>query len=89
MTAMRNIITQSAARAAIAVSDSPAPEAVPTPATVRMSAQLSPQEMADLMGMSLYGYTSWESGARTPGGPALRLLRLIKNDPRGVISALK
>lgn len=59
------------------------------PRPVREDAGLSVQEMADLMGMGLDGYQSWENGLRRPGGPAVRLLQLIDNDPKGVIAVLK
>ncbi len=59
------------------------------PEAVREAAGLSVEEMADLMGMSLNGYQSWESGLRRPGGPAQRLLQLIDHDldaVRGVLT---
>jgi DNA-binding transcriptional regulator YiaG len=77
------------ASAATAVSGSTVSDLVLDPATVRKSAQLSLQEMADLIGMSLNGYSMWERGSRTPGGPALQLLRLIADDPSGIILALQ
>ncbi len=59
------------------------------PAAVREAAGLSIKQMADLMGMGLDGYQAWENGLRRPGGPALRLLRLIDNDPKKVIDVLQ
>ena len=48
-----------------------------TPSAVRQRADMTTADMADLMGMSEYGYKQWESGQRRPGGPAWRLLHLI------------
>lgn len=59
------------------------------PRQVREKAELTEAAMAELMGMSQNGYELWEKGARKPGGPAYRLLRLIDNDPTGVIAALR
>ncbi|TYB82300.1 helix-turn-helix domain-containing protein [Maritimibacter fusiformis] len=58
------------------------------PKPVREKAGLTSEEMAGLMGMSRNGYEAWENGARRPGGPAFRLLRLISDDPARVIAAL-
>jgi DNA-binding transcriptional regulator YiaG len=55
---------------------------------VREKAGLSPEEMAALIGMSDYGYRSWEAGHRSPGGPAHRLLALIGADPKTIVARL-
>lgn len=59
------------------------------PEAVRLAAKLSLDDMANLMGMSLNGYSLWEKGARSPGGPAHRLLQLIENDAEAVKAVLK
>ncbi|MDF0599318.1 helix-turn-helix domain-containing protein [Psychromarinibacter sp. C21-152] len=58
------------------------------PRTVREEAGLSPEEMADLLGMGLYGYQSWEAGRRRPGGPARQMLKLIDDDVAKVKAVL-
>ncbi|WP_438992445.1 helix-turn-helix domain-containing protein [Lentibacter sp.] len=59
------------------------------PEAVRRAAGLSAEDMAALLGMGDYGYSAWERGARTPGGPAQRLLALIATDPSKMIAALR
>jgi DNA-binding transcriptional regulator YiaG len=59
------------------------------PKSVREKADLSQDEMAALMGMSAFGYKSWEDGVRRPGGPAFQLLRMIDKDPAAAISTLR
>jgi len=58
------------------------------PKTVREATGLTPAEMAALMGMSTYGYSSWEAGTRKPGGPAYRLLALIADEPKAITARL-
>lgn len=50
------------------------------PRAVREDANLSEDEMADLIGMSVTGYRLWENGQRRPGGPAFKLLGLMAQD---------
>jgi len=59
------------------------------PRVVREATGLSVQAMAELIGMSVQGYESWENGLRRPGGPARRLLELIDNDVETVKAVLK
>lgn len=59
-----------------------------SPLEVREEAQLSREEMAEMLGMSDFGYTAWENGTRRPGGPAFQLLRLISVDPAGTRAVL-
>ena len=72
-------------------SATPTPETptAPTPAEVRERAGLSRAEMADLFGMSEFGYSQWELGARRPGGPAHRLLFLLDRDTKATVAALR
>ena len=60
-----------------------------TPEEIRCAAGLTAEEMAALLGMGDYGYSAWERGALTPGGPALKLLALIATDPIKMIAALR
>ncbi len=93
MTVSKSTSTTSIARtakratAAATVSDS-AIDAV-SPAKVRDRAGLTKTDMADLLGMSEYGYLQWESGLRRPGGPAFRLLHLIDRKGADVIEMLR
>lgn len=64
-------------------------ENILSPEVVRKAAGLAPDEMADLMGMGDYGYSAWERGVKTPGGPARKLLALIASDPPKMIAALR
>ncbi|WP_322865278.1 helix-turn-helix domain-containing protein [Aquicoccus sp. G2-2] len=68
-------------------SDRPKPPEL-SPLDVREEAQLSRPEMAQMLGMSDFGYTAWENGTRRPGGPAFQLLRLISEDPAGTKAVL-
>lgn len=64
-------------------------EADPDPRAIREKAGLTRAEMAELLGMSEFGYSAWEAGTRRPGGPAFQLLRLIEADPQMVRATLK
>lgn len=59
------------------------------PRAVREKAGLDRASMADLMGMSEFGYNAWETGTRRPGGPAYQLLRLIDKDPKTILGFLR
>ncbi len=47
----------------------------------RLAAGLSPDELAELIGVEPALYLSWENGGRRPGPLASSLLRLIEADP--------
>ncbi|TMV78780.1 helix-turn-helix domain-containing protein [Thioclava sp. BHET1] len=55
---------------------------------IREKVQLTQEQMAPLMGMSLSGYRKWEQGHRKVNGPALALLRVLDREPKAVIRAL-
>ncbi|GAA6162611.1 hypothetical protein NBRC116590_03150 [Pelagimonas sp. KU-00592-HH] len=59
------------------------------PRLVREKLGLSVAEMAELIGMSEFGYRNWEAGSRRPGGPALKLLALLDAQPKQVLDLLK
>jgi DNA-binding transcriptional regulator YiaG len=59
------------------------------PRTVRQQAELSEEDMANLMGMSANGYRLWENGHRQPGGPAFKLLGLLASDTDATIRRLR
>lgn len=56
---------------------------------LRELVNLSQEKFATLLGISVGTLRNWEQGRRTPQGPALALLRAIKNDPENVIKALR
>lgn len=74
-----------------AVADTAGPEDAEAldPREVREKTGLSREEMAGLMGMGDYGYSAWERGIRTPGGPARKLLALIATDPAKMVDRLQ
>lgn len=59
------------------------------PRAIRETANLSMDEMAELIGMSVHGYRLWENGYRQPGGPAFKLLGLIAQAPEETLRRLR
>ena len=59
------------------------------PTQIRQSVDLTPAEMAGLLGMSEHGYSQWELGTRSPGKPAYRLMYLIATEGTPIIEALR
>lgn len=59
------------------------------PERVREKLGLSVAEMAELVGMSEFGYRNWEAGSRRPGGPALKLVALLDAQPQLILDWLK
>ena len=59
------------------------------PKAVREGANLSEDEMADLIGMSVHGYRLWENGQRQPGGAAFKLLGLMAQDTAEIVRRLR
>ena len=59
------------------------------PTQIRQNADLTPAEMAGLLGMSEQGYSQWELGTRRPGKPAFRLMYLIASEGTPIIEALR
>ena len=59
------------------------------PTQIRQSADLTPAEMARLLGMNEHGYSQWELGTRRPGKPAYRLMYLIATEGTLIIEALR
>ncbi|MGC1182722.1 NadS family protein [Legionella sp.] len=55
---------------------------------IREKTGLSQSEFSTLVHVSLRTLQNWEQGRRTPTGPALALLTIIKNDPKHAIEAL-
>lgn len=59
------------------------------PRAVRKRANLTQEQMAPIMGMSVSGYRKWEQGVRELSGPALALLRVLDREPAAVLRALR
>ena len=55
---------------------------------IRERTGLSQGRFALLMGVSIKTLQNWEQGRRQPQGPAVSLLRIVKNDPQGAMKAL-
>ncbi len=55
---------------------------------VREKIGLSQNEFSILIRVSIKTLQNWEQGRRTPRGPALALLTILKNDPKHAIKAL-
>ncbi|KUJ80972.1 helix-turn-helix domain-containing protein [Ruegeria profundi] len=60
-----------------------------SPLEVREKVGLTISEMAELIGMSEFGYRMWEQETRRPGGPAYKLLALLNAHPKETISRLQ
>lgn len=61
---------------------------LPDVKTIREKTGLSQARFALLMGVSVRTLQNWEQGRRKPHGPAISLLRIVKNDPRNALKAL-
>ena len=61
---------------------------LPDVKTIREKTGLSQARFALLMGVSIKTLQNWEQGRRKPHGPAISLLRIVKNDPRNALKAL-
>ena len=59
-----------------------------TPREVREKANLTPAQMAPLVGMSVASYREWERGTRRVSGPSAVLLLVIQREPAAVKRAL-
>lgn len=55
---------------------------------IRAITHLSQPKFARLLDVDVGTLRNWEQGRREPTGPAMALLRAIKNDPAAVLKAL-
>lgn len=55
---------------------------------IRENLNLSQNQFAALVHVSVKTLRNWEQGIRRPGGAATALLTAIRNDPKNVIAAL-
>lgn len=62
-------------------------EALPDLKSCRVARDLTQEELAELLGVSLSAVRHWESGIRTPGGPARRQLAQVLGAPFGVVES--
>ncbi len=56
--------------------------------TVREKLNVSQNEFALMIGVSVRTLQNWEQGRRKPEGPAKALLRIASRNPRAVLEAL-
>jgi len=57
-------------------------------AALRRKLKLTQKQFAKIFGVSLATLRNWEQGRRTPEGPAMVLLNVIKREPKAVLRAL-
>lgn len=56
---------------------------------IRERTHLSQGDFARLLGVSVKTLQNWEQARRHPTGPAAALLRIVENDPRAALLALR
>jgi len=61
---------------------------MPDPKLIRRQLDLTQDQMARVLGMSVHGYRKWEQGHRRMSGPAANLLRVMEKEPEAVLRAL-
>lgn len=61
---------------------------MPDPKLIRQQLELTQDQMARVLGMSVHGYRKWEQGHRRMSGPAANLLRVMEKEPEAVLRAL-
>lgn len=55
---------------------------------IRKKIGLTQSAFSSLVHVSIRTLQNWEQGRRSPNGPALALLTILKNDPKHAIEAL-
>ncbi|RMF64687.1 MAG: helix-turn-helix domain-containing protein [Bacteroidetes bacterium] len=53
----------------------------PDPRQIRAQMQLSQEDFAHVLGISVRTLQNWEQGRRRPTGPAMKLLRIAERHP--------
>jgi putative transcriptional regulator len=61
---------------------------LPDPKMIRRQLDLTQDQMARVLGISVHGYRKWEQGHRRMSGPAANLLRVMEKEPEAVLRAL-
>ena len=61
----------------------------PDVAAIRASFDITQQEFAALMGISVRTLQEWEQGRRSPRGPARSLLLVAKHNPTAVLDGIR
>jgi putative transcriptional regulator len=56
--------------------------------TIRIQLEMSQEEFARMIGVSVATLQNWEQGRRRPEGPARALLRVAAKNPQAVAEAL-
>lgn len=59
----------------------------PDPREIRARLELTQEEFASLLCISVKTLRNWEQGRRTPTGPAMRLLRIAERNPQVLLDA--
>lgn len=60
----------------------------PDPRVIRENLDLSQEDFAALLGISVRTLQNWEQGRRDPTGPAMQLLRIAEKDPEALLAVL-
>ena len=60
----------------------------PDVAGVRSRLEMTQQEFAAFLGISVHTLRKWEQGKRRPEGPARVLLKIVDREPEAVLRAL-
>jgi putative transcriptional regulator len=60
----------------------------PDPREIRARLELTQEEFASLLCISVKTLRNWEQGRRTPTGPAMRLLRIAERHPQVLLEAV-
>ena len=61
----------------------------PDVAAIRSTYDLSQEQFASLLGISVQTLQNWEQGRRRPQGPARVLLRVAAKHPRAVLDTIR
>ena len=57
-------------------------------ATARKNTGMSPEEFAQLLGISVSTLEEWEQGRQPPSGPARTLIAIALDNPQAILAAL-
>jgi len=60
----------------------------PDVAALRRTMDLTQEQLAAMLGISIRTVQDWEQGRRSPRGPARALLRVAEHSPRTVLDAM-